>query len=170
MKKFIISGCLAICLGLFASAENSYKSMVLNDKEGEKIIQVNFNSGLTVSLADNNVAITGLNASKQSFTLSYPIENVGGWNFSETTGDEITSGIDNVSEESTLNVTLVADGVMVSSLTPGSHISVCDLAGRVTYSVVTANENSVVIPYASLTRGVNILTVNNQSFKFTVNQ
>ncbi|MDE6303577.1 MAG: hypothetical protein K2M01_02020 [Paramuribaculum sp.] len=169
MKKFIISGCLAICLGLFASAENSYKSMVLNNKEGEKIIQVNFNSGLTVSLADNTVAITGLNASKESFTLSYPMENVGGWNFSETTGEEIT-GIGNVSEESPLNVTLVADGVMVAPLTPGSHISVCDLSGRVTYSVVSANENSVVIPYASLTRGVNILTVNNQSFKFTVNQ
>ncbi|MDE6279873.1 MAG: hypothetical protein K2M05_07850, partial [Paramuribaculum sp.] len=101
--------------------------------------------------------------------LSYPMENVGGWNFSETTGEEIT-GIGNVSEESPLNVTLVADGVMVAPLTPGSHISVCDLSGRVTYSVVSANENSVVIPYASLTRGVNILTVNNQSFKFTVNQ
>lgn len=169
MKKIIISGCLAICLGLFASAETSYKSMVLNDKVGEKIIQVNFNSGLTVSMADNTVAITGLNASKESFTLSYPIENVGGWNFSETTGDEIT-GIGSVSEESPLNVTMVADGVMVAPLTPGSHISVCDLAGRVTYSVTTVSESSAVIPYSSLTRGVNILTVNNQSFKFTVNQ
>lgn len=169
MKKFIISGCLAICLGLFASAETSYKSMVLNDREGEKIIQVNFNSGLTVSMADNTVAITGLNASKESFTLSYPIEKVGGWNFSETTGDEI-AGIDLPGEESTLNITLVADGVMVAPLTPGSHISVCDLAGRVTYSATTSTENSVVIPYSSLTRGVNILTVNKQSFKFTVNQ
>lgn len=147
--------------------------MVLNDPDGEPIIQINFNSGLTILPDDTELTVTGRNAAGESFTLSYPLKNIGGWNFSETAADEIPGdkilAVETIREDSPLTVTLVADGVKISPLRSDSHISLCDTAGRITYSITTS-DSAVIIPQSSLTRGVNILSVNDHSLKFTVNQ
>lgn len=147
--------------------------MVINGHDGEPIIGINFNSGLTILPDDAQLTVTGKNASGESFTLSYPLKEIGGWNFTETAADEIPGdkvlAVEAIREDLPLTVTLIGDGVKISPLRAESHIAVCDTAGRVTYSA-TLSDSAVIIPLSSLTRGVNILTVNDRSLKFTVNQ
>lgn len=173
MIRYLASVITFLCLALSAGTSCAYNSLSLNDKDGVQIILINFNSGLTMLIDESEVSVSGLNASDESFTLSYPLKEIGGWNFSEDVADEIHGdkvlAVETVHMDSPLTVTLIADGVRISGLPAESIISVCNPSGRVTYSDATT-ESALTIPATSLSRGVNVLTVNDRSIKFTVNQ
>lgn len=153
---------LAACLTLQAKTDVA-RSVVIERTDGSTL-QVNINSGLTVTFADGNAVIAGLNAAGEAINVTAPLADLKSWKLSDGLGAELSGIEDTVADGNAPQL----DGMNLRGLTAGATVSVVDTAGRTVATVTAGADGTAALPFSSLSAGVYIVATPSGSFKIAV--
>lgn len=158
MKKHILAALLALALvpSALVQASSSY-SLLVNTVDGNTV-EYAFEY-LPVATFEGDVMIITDDRSAES--VRYAMENVRNMTIKSS-----TSGVENVAETNHIKVSTANDILTVSGIEPGSKLMIYDASGRLVANAVSDDAEFVSVNIGNLGKGVYVVSMPNNSFKF----
>lgn len=140
------------------------RSIILEKRDGTTV-QVNINQGLTMTFADGNAIISGVNDKDEPVSVVTPFNEIRSYTFSSAKGPEL-SGVETIAKDNT--TAPVLDGMTLQGLAPGTRIAIVDTAGRTVATIVAEADGTAALPFDTLPRGIYIISTPSGALKLAL--